>query len=106
LLKTKLSILLEILFCFINSKSTKNVQNLLKSNVFFSIIRSPFVYKKSMEQFFYVTHKLCYQTQAINYNFFLQKYQSIFLKKELNTKGILKFFHKIIFFFDEIPKKN
>jgi len=99
-LKNKLSCLFEF-FNFLNKPYIQTIltHSLIKSRHFFSVIRSPFVYKKSMEQLFYWTYKLCHYTNIFRYDIFLQEYQSEILKKELSRKMIVKFSCKIIYYY-------
>ena len=99
ILRIKISTILEYLFHFSSSNFFNRLQSLPKSNSFFSIIRSPFVYKKSMEQLFYNFYKVRCYTNILSYNLFIQKYQYIFLKNKLCHNSIFKFFCKIKFIF-------
>lgn len=99
ILAIKISLLMELFYIFIGFNSVRPILIFSKSKYLVSVLRSPFVYKKSMEQFFYQTSKIYYQTDLIQYNFFFQKYQYNFLKKELKENSIFKFFCQITFFF-------
>lgn len=98
-LQSKLNTLLEFFIYFMSVILPKNIWNFSNSKYFISVIRSPFVYKKSMEQFFHKTYRICCITNIFKYDFFFQGYQFHFLKNELKEKSILKFFCKIIFLF-------
>jgi len=100
ILNSKLNFLIEFFFNLKNIGSIKNLNYLSHCQYFVSVIRSPFVYKKSMEQFFFEKYKVYYQTNALTYNFFFHNYQYIYLKKILQKKKILKLFCKITFIFD------
>ena len=98
-LAIKISLLMELFYIFIGFNSVRPVLIFSKSKYLVSVVRSPFVYKKSMEQFFYQTFKIYYQTDLIQYNYFLQKYQHNFLRKELKENSVFKFFCQTTFFF-------
>ena len=74
ILKIKFSFLKNFLFYLNNLTTFKYISILSNSKYIFSVIRSPFVYKKSMEQFFYNTYKISCQNSLANYNYFLQNY--------------------------------
>lgn len=93
--QVKLNRLAEIFSYFQNFS---NLRNLVSSKYSISVLRSPFVYKKSMEQFFYKTYKINYQTGILKYNFFLEKYYQYFLNKEFASRVILKLVFKTTFF--------
>jgi len=90
---------MELLYIFMGFKNLQPISIFSKSKYFVSVIRSPFVYKKSMEQFFSETFKIYYQTDLVQFNFFLQKYQYNFLRKELKENSVFKFFCQITFYF-------
>ena len=98
-LESNINYFIEFLFSFNNFILFNKLKTFAKSKSLYSVIRSPFVYKKSMEQYFCNLYKLNYQTNLFNYNFFLTKYQYFLIKKELNQNSILKYFFKITFFF-------
>nr|QFP99038.1 ribosomal protein S10 [Rhizaria sp.] len=100
ILGMKLNSLIEKFFIFNNVNFFGSVSNLSKSKCFTSVLRSPFVYKKSIEQFFYETYKINFQTGIVKYIYILQEYQQIFLRNELNQKNISKFYFKLIYCFD------
>jgi hypothetical protein len=100
ILNSKLNSLIEFFHNIKNLCSTKNLNYLSSSKNYVSVIRSPFVYKKSMEQFFYEKYKIYHQTNVSAYNFFFHNYQYIHLKKILRKKIISKLFCKITFTFD------
>lgn len=62
-----------------------------------SLLRSPFVYKKTMEQLHYSLSGITTQTKFIKYDYILQTYQQFFFNRVLNQNSTLKFFFKIIF---------
>ena len=99
-LNSKLNYLIEFCANIKNLGSIKSLNYLSNSKYFVSVIRSPFVYKKSMEQFLYEKYKVYYQTNISNYNFFFENYQYLFLKRVLDKKMISKLFFKITFFYD------
>lgn len=79
-------------------KSFSSLRTLASSKYHISVLRSPFVYKKSMEQFFYKTYKINYQTGILKYNFFSEKYCQSLLYKEFTSRMILKLVFKTTFF--------
>lgn len=96
-LQTKLSFLTKFFFAFKSLLSFTDLKYLAKSNSLISLIRSPFVYKKSFEQLSYNKFVICCQTHFFKYNFILSNYECFFLKKELHQNSVLKYFFKIIF---------
>jgi hypothetical protein len=100
MLNSKLSSLVEFFSSVQNLKNIKTLNYLRKSNYFISVIRSPFVYKKSMDQFFYETYKIYYQTNFSMYNIFVYSYQYKELCKILKKKNTSKLFCKIVFIFN------
>jgi hypothetical protein len=100
MLHNKLNSLIEFFYNVKNLGHIKSFNHLSNSKYFVSVIRSPFVYKKSMEQFFYKRYKIYYQTNVLSYNFFFHNYQYVLLKKKLREKAILKLFCKITFIFN------
>jgi hypothetical protein len=100
MLNSKLNCLIEFFYSVKKLSYSQSLNYLSKSKFFVSIIRSPFVYKKSMEQLFYNHYKIYYQTKITAYNFFFYNYQYSCLKKNLREKTILKLFCKITFIFD------
>lgn len=100
ILNSKLNYVIEFCANIKNSSSIESLNYLSNSKYFVSVIRSPFVYKKSMEQFLYEKYKVYYQTNISIYNFFFQNYQYLFLKRVLNKKMISKLFFKITFFYN------
>jgi len=99
ILETNLNYLLELLFSFSTLSLFTNLKSLQKSKRLLSVLRSPFVYKKSMEQLFSTLYKITYKTHITKYDIILKNYQFTFLKIELEQNSILKFFFKIIFLF-------
>jgi hypothetical protein len=71
---------IEFIFSFNNFTLLGTLKNHAQPKHLYSVLRSPFVYKKSMEQFYYNSYKLKYKTNVTPYNFFLKKL-SIFLNK-------------------------
>ena len=100
ILNNKLNYLTEFFHNIKDLGCTKNLNYLSNSKYILSVIRSPFVYKKSMEQFFYETYAINYQTNVSMYNVFFHNYQYIYLKKILHRENFLKFFCKITFIFN------
>jgi hypothetical protein len=100
ILNSKLNSLIEFFYSVRELSNFKNLNWLSNSKYFVSVIRSPFVYKKSMEQFFYKKYKIYYQTNISTYDFFFHNYQYIHLKMVLRKKKNLKLFCKITFVFN------
>jgi hypothetical protein len=100
ILNSKLNSLLEFFYSVRGLSNFKNINWLSNSKYFVSVIRSPFVYKKSMEQFFYKKYKIYYQTNISTYNFFFHNYQYENLQNALRKKKNLKLFCKITFIFN------
>ena len=99
-LKNILNSLIEFFYNVKDLGFIKNLKSLSNSKYFVSVIRSPFVYKKSMEQFIYKQYKISYQTNISIYNYFFDRYKYIYLKKVLQKNIILKLFCKITFNFN------
>ena len=95
-IEVQLNSVIEFFFTF-NTLKVKNYKKLVYSKKLISLLRSPFVYKKTMEQLCYSNSGIVSQTKFIKYNYILQNYQYFFLNKVLNQNSILKFFLKIIF---------
>jgi hypothetical protein len=100
LLNSKLNFLTEFFHNIKNLGSLRTLNYFSHSQALISIIRSPFVYKKSMEQFFYKKHTINYQTNSLTYNFFFYSYQYISLKKVLEKFLYIKLLCKITFNFN------
>ena len=100
ILNSKLNSLIEFFYNVKDLSFIKNLNYFSHSKHFVSVIRSPFVYKKSMEQLFYNEYTIYYQTNTSPYNFFFHNYQYINLKSILHKKIILKLFCKITFTFN------
>ena len=98
IIESNINYFIEFLVSFNTFVLFNRLKNFSKSSSLYSVIRSPFVYKKSMEQYFCKKHKLNYKTNLFSYNFFLTKYQYFLIKKELNQNSIFKYFFKITFF--------
>ena len=81
-------------FVYLNNLKTQLV--LPQSKHILTVLRSPFVYKKSREQFFYNTCKLKFKTSLLSYNFFLQQYNRFFFKNYLKKNSIFKFTYKLV----------
>lgn len=95
-LNLKINSILENMY-FLNIFNEGNVLTFLKkSNIFFSVVRSPFVYKKSMEQFFLQKFKGTFMSNKFCYNFFLQVYEEEQLKNKLKEEVILKYCYKLV----------
>ena len=90
---------IEFIFSFNNFKTFNKLKNYSKLKHLYSVLRSPFVYKKSMEQFYFSSYKLKYETNTCQYNFLLKNYQNFFIKEELKKNSVFKFVFKITFFF-------
>jgi hypothetical protein len=99
ILNSKLNFLIEFFYRLKNG-SIKNLNYLSHYKYFISIIRSPFIYKKSMEQFFFKRYTMYYETNISIYNFFFNNYQYKYIKKILQKKKNSKLFCKVIFNFD------
>jgi hypothetical protein len=99
ILNSKLNSLVEFFYSIHELSNFKNLNWLSNSKYFVSIIRSPFVYKKSMEQLFYEKYKIYYQTNISTYNLFFHNYHYSHLKVVLRKKKNLKLFCKITFIF-------
>jgi hypothetical protein len=99
ILNSKLNFLVEFFYNIKNINCTQNLNHLPNHRYFLSVIRSPFVYKKSMEQFYCENYKVYYQTSILTYNFFFYNYQYIHLKKNLYKNKILKLFCKVTFIY-------
>ena len=99
IIESNINYFIEFLFSFNTFILFNILKTFSKSKSMYSVIRSPFVYKKSMEQYFFNSYKLNYQTSLFNYNIFLTWYQYFLIKKELNQNSIFKYFFKITFFF-------
>jgi hypothetical protein len=95
-IEVQLNSVIEFFFSFNNLK-VKNYKKLVYSKKLISLLRSPFVYKKTMEQLCYSSTGIVSQTKFIKYNYILQAYQYFFFNKVLNQNSILKFFLKIVF---------
>lgn len=95
-LNLKINSIIESMYCLNVLNKCSFVKNLTKSNSFFSLIRSPFVYKKSMEQIFLEKFKSIFKSENFYYNFFLQEYQEEQLKKFFKKELILKYCYKLI----------
>jgi hypothetical protein len=96
ILNSKLNFLIEFFYNIKNITCIQNLNHLPNHKYFLSVIRSPFVYKKSMEQIYCENFKVCYQTNILLYNFFFYNYQNVYLKKFLFRKNF-KFFCKLTF---------
>jgi hypothetical protein len=99
-IEANINYFIEFLFSFNTFFLFNKLKNFSKSKSLYSVIRSPFVYKKSMEQYSCKKHKLNYKTSLFSYDFLLAKYQYFLIKKELNQNSIFKYFFKITFFFN------
>lgn len=98
-IELNINYLIEFIFSINNFKAFNSVKCYSKLKHLYSVIRSPFVYKKSMEQFYFSSYKLKYETNIYQYNFLIKNYQKFFIKKELKKNSIFKFVFKITFFF-------
>lgn len=96
-LEMKLKVLLNFFYYFNCLNLATFIKKFSKTNYLISLIRSPFVFKKSMEQLRYDHHKFRCRTNFLAYNFVVENYYSHFLKKELNETSISKYFLKINF---------
>jgi len=96
IVRTKINSLITFCTYFLNFSLNK-VYIYPNSWHFLSVLRSPFVYKKSMEQFSYKKHKITCTTNIYGYDFFFENYQFNFLKKEFSCNSVWKFFCKITF---------
>ena len=99
ILNSKLNFLIEFFYNIKNINRIQNLNHLPNYKYFVSVIRSPFVYKKSMEQFYCENYKVHYQTNILLYNFFFYNYQYVYLKNFLCKKKILKLFCKLTFIY-------
>jgi hypothetical protein len=100
ILNSKLNSLVEFFYNVKDTNSIKTLNHFSNSKYFISVIRSPFVYKKSMEQFFFNEYIIYYKTDVLAYNFFFHNYQYTNLKNILQKKIFLKLFCKITFTFN------
>jgi hypothetical protein len=99
ILNSKLAFLTEFFYKIKELGCIKRLDYLFNSQYFVSVTRSPFVYKKSMEQFFYKKYAINYQTNISRYNYFFNTYQVFNLKKVLQKENFLKLLCKITFYF-------
>jgi hypothetical protein len=97
ILNSKLNFLIEFFYNIKNLNLIQKLNHLPNHKYFLSVIRSPFVYKKSMEQFYCENYKVNYQTNILAYNFFFHNYQYVHLKNFLHKKKFLKLFCKLTF---------
>jgi hypothetical protein len=99
-LKTKLNSWIELFYTMQNISTVKNLNYLPNAKKFVSVIRSPFVYKKSMDQFFYERYQFCYKTNVSTYNYYFCHYQYEQLQKILQENTIWKLACKINYIFN------
>lgn len=93
-------ILLIEFFLFFGNINFFNMKYFIKKKKWnFTVLRSPFVYKKTREQYVFNIYRIYFSVYFIYYDFFLQEYYQFIIKKELNKKLIGFFFIKYTFFF-------
>ena len=99
ILNSKLNFLIELFDKIKSINFIQNLNHLPNYKYFLSVIRSPFVYKKSMEQLYFENYKVYYQTSILKYNFYYFNYQYAFLRKSLHNKKNFKLFCKLTFIY-------